>query len=84
MTGKEFELIRVELDLTQAQLGGLLGSKTKDTICRIEAKDTVPEIYRLAILQLKHLEQRRIGKSILQHYNLMLHSSTDGHITCRK
>jgi DNA-binding XRE family transcriptional regulator len=52
MTGKEFELIRTELDLNQTKLGELL-EKGKDTICRIESKDTVPELYRLAILQLK-------------------------------
>jgi DNA-binding XRE family transcriptional regulator len=52
MTGKEFELIRTELSLNQTRIGELL-EKGKDTICRIEAKKQVPEIYRLAILQLK-------------------------------
>lgn len=53
MTGKEFELIRTELSLSQTQLGELL-EKGKDTICRVEAKKQVPKIYRLAILQLKY------------------------------
>lgn len=61
MNGKEFELIRVELGLNQTQLGEML-EKGKDTICRIESKSRVPELYKLAILKLKKERAMNLDK----------------------
>lgn len=52
MTGKQFELIRREMELTQVQLAELM-ELGETTVVRIESKKKVKKIYALAIKQLQ-------------------------------
>ena len=52
MTGKEFEVIRCKLDLTQKQLAAKL-NLVVSTIGIIESSQEVKKVYELAILRLQ-------------------------------
>lgn len=52
MTGKQFELIRRELCLTQVQLAEVL-EVNKSTIVNTEKRDKVSKVHELAIKMLK-------------------------------